>query len=82
MKQILVCGGGARNLFLMNSLRSELPNEIKVANIGTVGFDADFIEAQAFAYLAVRHVANLPATYPQTTGVSQPVTCGARFRFK
>jgi anhydro-N-acetylmuramic acid kinase len=44
----------------------------------SLGWSADALEAQAFAYLAVRSRAGLPLTFPTTTGVPQPMT-GGRF---
>ena len=44
--------------------------------VEAVGWDGDAIEAQAFAYLAVRSLCGLPLSYPQTTGVRQPVSGG------
>ena len=45
-----------------------------------VGWSADGLEAQAFAYLAARHLAGLPITYPGTTGVRAPLTGGVLAR--
>jgi anhydro-N-acetylmuramic acid kinase len=44
-----------------------------------VGWDGDALEAQAFAYLAVRSVRGLPLSLPSTTGVSQPMSGGRLF---
>jgi len=44
--------------------------------VEVVGWDGDALEAQAFAYLAVRSLDGLPLTVPSTTGVSKPVTGG------
>ena len=41
-----------------------------------LGWSAEFLEAQAFAFLAVRSVKGLPLTYPGTTGVATPMTGG------
>ena len=45
-----------------------------------VGWSADAIEAQAFAYLAVRSLKGLPLTFPATTGVPRPLTGGVVVR--
>lgn len=79
MRRVLVCGGGARNRFIMNTLASELPAGISLSTVDDLGLDADFIESQAFAYLAVRLVRRLPATFPTTTGALLPVSAGALF---
>jgi anhydro-N-acetylmuramic acid kinase len=47
-----------------------------VSSASDHGFDADFVEAQAFAYLAVRSFRGLPLTFPGTTGVSTPLSGG------
>lgn len=70
----IVGGGGARNRTLMAMLARLLDGE--VMNADAVGWSSDFLEAQAFAYLALRSLAGLPLTYPTTTGVSAPVTGG------
>jgi anhydro-N-acetylmuramic acid kinase len=45
-----------------------------------LGWDGDFVEAQAFAYLAARSLAGLPLSYPETTGVSRPMIGGVLVR--
>jgi anhydro-N-acetylmuramic acid kinase len=70
----IVCGGGARNKTLMRELAERLP--CKVASAEIFGWSTDAMEAQAFAYLAVRSLKNLPITFPLTTGVDKPLTGG------
>jgi anhydro-N-acetylmuramic acid kinase len=70
----IVCGGGARNPTLMRALQQRLP--CPLADAGLYGWSVDAIEAQAFAYLAVRRLKSLPITFPTTTGVSQALTGG------
>jgi anhydro-N-acetylmuramic acid kinase len=71
----IVAGGGARNRTLMRMLAQELsPASVETAD--AVGWSADALEAQAFAYLAVRTLQALPITFPTTTGVAQPLTGG------
>ena len=48
----------------------------KVVTAEEAGFDGDAMEAEAWAYLAVRSLRRLPLTFPGTTGVQQPVTGG------
>ena len=66
----LVCGGGRRNLTLMRSLRARLG--VAVDPIEDIGFAGDFVEAQCFAYLALRSRLGLPLSLPTTTGVPAP----------
>ena len=75
----LASGGGRHNPTIMAALRSSL--SMPVEPVEAAGWDGDAIEAQAFAYLAVRSLHGLPLSYPQTTGVSKPVTGGQLFRF-
>ena len=71
----IVAGGGARNRALMRMLADELsPALLETAE--QVGWSADALEAQAFAYLAVRTLHGLPITFPTTTGVARPLTGG------
>jgi anhydro-N-acetylmuramic acid kinase len=69
-----VCGGGRKNACIMRDLDQEL--EGTVAQIEELGFDGDMIEAQAFAYLAVRVLRGLPTSSPTTTGCDRPVSGG------
>jgi anhydro-N-acetylmuramic acid kinase len=74
-KSWIVCGGGASNPTLMRMLSERLaPASVETAS--GAGWDADAIEAQAFAYMAVRSLRGLPITFPTTTGVKQPMTAG------
>ena len=70
----LVCGGGRHNTAIMQALRQAL--DVPVEPVETVGWDGDAIEAQAFAYLAVRSLKGLPLSLPGTTGVNAPQTGG------
>jgi anhydro-N-acetylmuramic acid kinase len=71
----IVAGGGTRNPTLMRMLAERLA-PAKVETAGAVGWSADALEAQAFAYLAVRSLKGLPLTFPTTTGVPRPLTGG------
>jgi anhydro-N-acetylmuramic acid kinase len=74
-KAWIVAGGGARNRTLMKMLARRLaPATVETAD--HAGLSADALEAQAFAYLAVRTMNALPLTYPGTTGVKQPMPGG------
>ena len=77
-ERAVVCGGGARNPTLMAALRARLPCPISVAE--DHGWSGDAVEAQAFAYLAVRSLDGLPLTFPGTTGCRQAVTGGVLHR--
>ena len=45
-------------------------------NIDNYGFNGDFIESQAFGYLAIRSFLNLPISFPSTTGCKKPTVGG------
>jgi anhydro-N-acetylmuramic acid kinase len=70
----IVTGGGARNPAIVAALSDALP--CRVVTGDAIGWSAEFIEAQAFAYLAVRSLSGRPLTYPGTTGVAAPQTGG------
>ncbi len=71
--RLVICGGGARNPTLMRELR-RIPCAVFTAD--GVGWSADAMEAEAFAYLAVRSIKGLPITFPATTGVGSAMTGG------
>jgi anhydro-N-acetylmuramic acid kinase len=76
-KTYVICGGGRLNRTIMADL-ARLAGEqgADVLSAETAGFDGDAMEAEAWAYLAVRSVKGLALTFPGTTGVKAPVTGG------
>ncbi|TCU11934.1 anhydro-N-acetylmuramic acid kinase [Rhizobium sullae] len=73
----VICGGGRLNHTIMGDL-ADLAAQQKAAVISAedAGFNGDAMEAEAWAYLAVRSLEALPLTFPGTTGVRQPVSGG------
>jgi anhydro-N-acetylmuramic acid kinase len=71
----IVCGGGRHNPVLMRMLAARLGTPVEP--VEAIGWDGDMIEAQAFAYLAVRSRRGLPISWPGTTGAPSPL-CGGR----
>ncbi len=71
----IVAGGGARNATLMRMLAGRL-TPATVITADRLGWSGDALEAQAFAFLAVRTLRGLPLTFPTTTGVARPMTGG------
>ncbi|MCC7260053.1 MAG: anhydro-N-acetylmuramic acid kinase [Alphaproteobacteria bacterium] len=72
--QWFITGGGRHNPVLMGMLTALLKD---ISPVEAMGWDGDALEAQAFAYLAVRSRCGLPLSLPTTTGVSRAVTGGA-----
>lgn len=72
--RLLVCGGGRHNRTLMAMIAAGC--DCPVDPVEAVGLDGDMLEAQAFAYLAVRVARGLPTSCPGTTGVPAPVGGG------
>ena len=70
----VVCGGGRKNRTLMSMLAEHVANAVVPAE--AVGLNGDIIEAEAWAYMAVRSLYGLPITFPETTGVPAPLTGG------
>jgi anhydro-N-acetylmuramic acid kinase len=78
-KSWIVAGGGARNPTLMRMLAERLaPAQVEAAH--AAGWSADSLEAQAFAYLAIRTLRGLPISFPGTTGAPRPLTGGVLVR--
>jgi anhydro-N-acetylmuramic acid kinase len=74
-KAWIVAGGGARNATLVSMLKQRVaPATVETAD--EVGWSADALEAQAFAFLAVRTLNGLPITFPKTTGAPAPMRGG------
>ncbi|MBF0095718.1 MAG: anhydro-N-acetylmuramic acid kinase [Magnetococcales bacterium] len=74
--QVVLCGGGVKNLHLANRLQLALP-ESEIVDSAALGVDVDTLEAQAFAWFAVRTLRNLPSSMPGATGAKQPAVLGA-----
>ena len=74
---LVVCGGGANNAYIIQRLKSVL--DLKIITANDYGLDNDMLEANAFGYLAVRHMEKLPLSYPSTTNVKSPCLGGVLF---
>ncbi|WP_256473415.1 anhydro-N-acetylmuramic acid kinase [Phyllobacterium sp. 21LDTY02-6] len=73
----IICGGGRKNAVIMADLTASAgAMGMQVAAAEELGFNGDSMEAEAWAYLAVRSLAGLPLTWPSTTGCSAPVSGG------
>ena len=74
----LICGGGRKNNSLINCIKNNLNNKNNfiLENIDKYGFNGDYIESQAFGYLAIKSFLNLPISFPNTTGCASPTVGG------
>ena len=74
----LVCGGGRRNTFLIQSIKDYLSHKqnISLNSIDDYSLNGDYIESQAFGYLSIRSFLNLSISYPKTTGCKTPTVGG------
>lgn len=72
--QWVISGGGARNPALLKAIAEETRGKVVTAD--SLGWNGDALEAQAFAFLAVRSLRGLPISFPGTTGVPRPLTGG------
>ena len=73
---ILICGGGRKNTSLINGIKYKLPSNMNLFLIDDYEIDGDFVESQAFAYLAIRSYLQKPISFPKTTNVLMQCTGG------
>ena len=74
IERLVVCGGGRHNQALMSAIETRA--DVGVTNADELGWRGDSLEAECFAFLAARRLAELPASFPSTTGVPQPHVAG------
>ncbi|HRD76358.1 MAG TPA: anhydro-N-acetylmuramic acid kinase, partial [Hyphomicrobiaceae bacterium] len=74
----IICGGGRRNRTLMSMIAERVENAVVPAEAASL--DGDTLEAEAWAYLAVRSLEAQPISYPGTTGVPTPMSGGVLAR--
>ena len=86
--KLVICGGGRKNGFLIKRLRLDIEKHFEKKKINKTiklvdeyGINGDFVESQAFAYLAVRSILGLPISYPETTGCKKPVSGGVIYDY-
>jgi anhydro-N-acetylmuramic acid kinase len=78
--KVLVCGGGRKNNLLIEKIKKNTLKNVVIQPIDDYGVDGDFVEAQAFAFLAIRSLLKLPISFPETTGCKKPSTGGELIR--
>ena len=79
--KVLVCGGGRKNSVLMEKIRKNISQKIEIDSIDSYGIDGDYVESQAFAFLAIRSILNLPISFPNTTRCNESSTGGEIIKF-
>ncbi len=80
--KVLICGGGRKNKVLIEKIKKNTLQNIIIQPIDDYGIDGDFVESQAFAFLAIRSILKLPISFPDTTGCNNPTLGGEIIKFK
>ncbi len=79
-ESIIIAGGGRKNKFLIKNIENKIKSlgvlKSPLKLIDDYGVNGDFVESQAFAYLAIRSYLNLPISFPETTGACEPCSGG------
>ena len=75
VEQVYVCGGGARNEFLLEQLESEL-HECELFSTDELGVEADAVEAMAFAWLAYAYINDIQGSIASVTGATKGAVLG------
>ena len=73
---ILICGGGRKNITLIESIKKNTFDKFSIKIIDDYGVDGDFVESQAFAFLAIRSYLKLDISFPETTSCNSACTGG------
>ena len=73
-ENILISGGGRKNKLLVKSIEEKINRKLKL--IDDFKINGDFVESQAFAYIAIRSYLKLPISFPETTGCNISCTGG------
>ena len=76
ISKVILCGGGRKNKTLIERIKKYTDNSIKFVSSEEYGVDGDFVESQAFGYIAIRSFLKLPISFPKTTGCKLPTTGG------
>jgi anhydro-N-acetylmuramic acid kinase len=76
--KFLLCGGGRKNIYLIDCIKNYLSNEnnISLEIVDNYNLKGDYIESQAFAFLAIRSFLNLPISFSSTTGCKENTVGG------
>ena len=74
--KILLCGGGRKNKSLINLIKNKIDKKNTLDLIDNFKINGDYVESQAFAYIAIRSYLKLPISFPKTTGCKKPCSGG------
>ena len=74
--KVLLCGGGRKNKNLIDLIKNNMSKKIIIDSIDKYNINGDYVESQAFAYIAIRSYLNLPISFPKTTGCIRPCSGG------
>ncbi|WMS89127.1 anhydro-N-acetylmuramic acid kinase [Pleionea litopenaei] len=77
---LLVCGGGFHNEYLMARIKHHLPKQTKIGGLSHQGIDSDFIEAATFAWLARQRIKGERLDYTSVTGADRPLLLGGIYQ--
>jgi len=80
--KVIVCGGGRKNKILIENIKKNTLKNLIIQRIDDYGINGDFVESQAFAYLAIRNILQEPISFPDTTGCLSPTTGGVLIKIK
>ena len=81
MMNVLVSGGGRKNKILIEKIKKNTLKNLILQPIDDYGVNGDFVESQAFAFLAIRSSLKLPISFPGTTGCKKPSTGGEIIKY-
>jgi anhydro-N-acetylmuramic acid kinase len=76
--KIVLTGGGNKNTYIVDKIREI--SRMSVFIMEDFGFSSQYVEAEAFAYLAIRSLRRLPITFPKTTGINIPMSGGKIYK--
>jgi anhydro-N-acetylmuramic acid kinase len=79
--KVLICGGGRKNKILIEKIKKNTLKNLILQPIDDYGVNGDFVESQAFAFLAIRSSLKLPISFPGTTGCKKPSTGGEIIKY-
>ena len=74
--KVIVCGGGRKNKILIENIKKNTLKNLIIQPIDDYGINGDFVESQAFAYLAIRSIEKKPISFPSTTRCKKFLTGG------